>query len=62
MTAINQWELHLRVVEFPHKTHIEVRNKWSSLAPEPLVVERRLALKEVLDLVLAQQVANRLEG
>lgn len=62
MNAINQWELHLRVVEFPHKTHIEVRNKWSSPAPEPLIIERKLALKEVLDEVLAQQVAKRLGG
>lgn len=62
MTAINQWELHLRVVEFPHKTHIEVRDNWSSPAPEPLIIERKLALKEVLDVVLAQQVVKRLGG
>lgn len=61
MSAVKEWELHLRVVEFADKTHIEVRNKWSAPAPEPLVVERKLAMKEVLDLVLAQQVANRLE-
>jgi len=62
MTAVTQWELHLRVVEFEHKTHIELRNKWSSPAPEPIVVDRRIAMKEVLDLVLAQQVAKRMSG
>lgn len=62
MNAIKQWELHIRVIEFSNKTHIELRDTVSGPAPEPLIVERRLALNEVLDLILAQQVAKRLGG
>ena len=49
---LHRWEMHLNVVVFDTKTHIEVREKANDPAPTPIVVNHTMSKSEVIQYLL----------